>query len=84
MRGPLDLFPLNYNKLDSYNPIEDSQLNTQTLLRDLPIKAFEDGQTGKVREEERRGAETGTTDTSWSSLWDSGRVEESGCGVHSL
>lgn len=40
VRGPPDLSPWDY-KVNNYNPVENSQPNTQTLLRDLHIKASE-------------------------------------------
>lgn len=53
VRGPLNLSPWNYNKLNSYNPTEYSQPSMQTLLRDLCIKASEGEQMRQARKDER-------------------------------
>lgn len=57
MRGPLEL-SLSIYKSNNYNLPKDSQPNTQTILRDLPMETYEGGQIldehGRRKEEQDR------------------------------
>lgn len=83
MIDPLDLFPWDYNKLNSYSPIENSQPNTQTLLRHQHIRASEGGQISQARGEERKRSRDGCSDVAKAPCrtWEEGEL---GCGMHSL
>lgn len=83
VRGPLDLSPWDYNRLNSYNPMENSQPNTQTLWEIYASKHLKVSKMGDLGRREGKEIEIDVEDTAQSSLWDLSRGEESGSGLYS-
>lgn len=75
--GPFAHSPQNYNKSNSYSSKENFQPKTQTYLRNLCSREPEGGKSAKLGRRKGNGSDTNAAEAAQSSLWDSGKQEES-------